>query len=95
MRTVITATALAALALGTAPAAVADDSARDVITNLQNQGYNVVIDRVGSKSLDHCVVTAIRNPKTISRLPLGDERDDLNLSTVTLRRTITVSLNCS
>ncbi|OBF20024.1 hypothetical protein A5727_09575 [Mycobacterium sp. ACS4331] len=88
--------AVAALGvLTSAGTASADESARDVIDDLRSQGYNVIVDRVGSGNLDNCVVTGVRNPQSISRMPLGDERDDMDLTgTVTLRQTITVSLNC-
>ncbi len=78
------------------PVATADESAQETITRLRDQGYNVIVDRVGSGRLDDCVATGVRNPQTISRMPLGDENDGLNLtSTIVLRQTITVSLNCS
>jgi hypothetical protein len=99
MRTVVTTIVGAVAAFGAllAPAAPAsaDPSAQEVIDNLRSQGYNVIIDRVGSGRLSDCTVTGVRNPKSISRLPIGDERDDLNVNSVTLRQTITVSLDCS
>jgi hypothetical protein len=78
-----------------AATASADPSAQEVIDILRSQGYNVVVDRVGSGRLSDCTVTGVRNPKSITRLPIGDERDDLNVNSVTLRQTITVSLDCS
>ncbi len=97
MRSAAVAVAVAAVGmLASAATAWADESARDVIDDLRGQGYSVIIDRVGSGNLDSCVVTGVRNPQSISRMPLGDERDDMDLTgTVTLRQTITVSLNCS
>ena len=87
-----------ALALGTAllmaPVASAE-TGTEVIERLQDQGYQVVLDRIGSKSLDQCVVTNIRNPQTLSRPPLRSERDDNQLTPVIIHQTITISLDCS
>jgi hypothetical protein len=69
------------------------------IGQLEAAGYEVNIDRVGSASLDQCVVTSVRNPQDITRTIRvdngrnGDKRD-FDYVTVVVRRTITVSLNC-
>lgn len=95
VRTTVGAAAAFAALLAPATTASADPSAQEVIDTLRAQGYNVIIDRVGSGRLSDCTVTGVRNPKSITRLPVGDERDDLNVNSVTLRQTITVSLDCS
>ena len=69
------------------------------IGQLEAAGYDVNIDRVGSASLDQCIVTSVRNPQDITRTirvdngRKGDKRD-FDYVTVVVRRTITVSLNC-
>lgn len=78
-------------ALLSAPTAGADESAADVIGDLRGQGYNVVIDRVGTGSLDRCVVTDVRNPTEIERMRIAIDDD----APTPIRQTITVSLNCT
>lgn len=69
------------------------------IGQLEAAGYDVNIDRVGSASLDQCIVTSVRNPQDITRTirvdngRKGDKRD-FDYVTIVVRRTITVSLNC-
>ena len=70
------------------------------IGQLEASGYDVNIDRVGSAPLDQCIVTSVRNPQEITRtffVDRGRGRDgkqDRELVTVVVRRTIAVSLNC-
>src|SRR6476469_9278149 len=69
------------------------------IGQLEAAGYDVNIDRVGSASLDQCIVTSVRNPQDITRTIRvdngrnGDKRD-FDFVEIVVRRTITVSLNC-
>ncbi|MGV0779471.1 hypothetical protein [Mycolicibacterium sp. XJ775] len=76
------------------------DSAVETIGLLEAEGFYVNIDRVGSAPLDRCTVTSIRNPQTQTRL-IRVERfgkngaKDFDLVPVVVRRTITVSLDCS
>lgn len=54
-----------------APAAFAaadEESATEVISRLQQQGYTVNIDKVGTAPIDQCTVTSVRNPQTITQL---------------------------
>ncbi|TGB37568.1 hypothetical protein [Mycolicibacterium peregrinum] len=76
------------------------DSAVETIGLLEAEGFYVNIDRVGSAPLDQCTVTSIRNPQTQTRLirveRLGKNgAKDFDLVPVVVRRTITVSLDCS
>lgn len=90
-------------ALGTilAPAGSASaDSAGETIGLLEAEGYYVNIDRVGSAPLDQCIVTSVRNPQTQTKLirveRLGHNgKREFDLVPVVVRKTITVSLNCS
>ena len=66
---------LAAVAAGVcgaiaAPAglASAEESPQELISRLQNEGYTVNIDRVGTAPLDQCVVTNVRNPQRVTQL---------------------------
>ena len=81
-----------------APAAsAAGESAVATIGLLEAQGFDVKIDRVGSAPLDQCVVTDVRNPREQTELvpAIGGNDRDNDFVPVVVRRTITVSLNCS
>lgn len=102
MRTaLLTLTALAATAIGIllTPAGYASAEATSAIATigqLQAEGFNVNIDRVGSAPLSDCEVTSVRNPQEQSQLVRLDQRggrDDF-IQVVT-NRSITVSLDCS
>jgi hypothetical protein len=72
------------------------ESAVVTIGQLQAQGFDVKIDRIGSAPLDQCVVTSVRNPQNQTQLveiDRGRGRDIL--VPIVVNRTITVSLNCS
>ena len=72
------------------------ESAVVTIGQLEAQGFDVKIDRIGSAPLDQCVVTSVRNPQNQTQLveiDRGRGRDIL--VPIVINRTITVSLNCS
>jgi hypothetical protein len=102
MRTRLMLVALAAAVCGAvaAPAGVAsaEESAQDVISRLQREGYTVNIDRIGTAPIDQCVVTNVRNPQQVKQwLPYtgpGGNRDRV-LVQVIVSQTISVTLNCS
>jgi len=78
--------------------ASAEESAQEVISRLQSEGYTVNIDRVGTGPLDQCVVTSVRNPQRVTQwVPYtGPGRDgDRVLVQVVTSQTISVTLNCS
>lgn len=89
----LSAAALGMLAMPAAPAHA--ESATSTIGLLEAQGFDVKIDRVGSAPLDQCAVTDVRNPREQTKLVRvgGGDRD--RLVPVVVRRTITVSLDCS
>jgi hypothetical protein len=79
--------------------ASAEESAQQVISRLQSEGYTVNIDRVGSASLDKCVVTNVRNPKQVTQWvpytgPGRNGRDRVLVQVVT-SQSISVTLDCS
>jgi hypothetical protein len=59
---------LAAAVIGLASPAVAapsgTSSAQDTITSLQQQGYNVIVNRIGDTPLDQATVVAVRPGQT-------------------------------
>jgi hypothetical protein len=78
--------------------ASAEESPQEVINRLQSEGYTVNIDRIGTGSMDKCVVTNVRNPQQVKQwLPYtGPGKDgDRVLVQVVTSQTISVTLNCS
>src|SRR5689334_20068132 len=88
-------TGLAAATLSLAATATAE-SAAITIGQLEAQGFDVKIDRVGSAPLNQCEVTAVRNPRERTELVrvVGDP-GDRDFIPVVVDRTVTVSLDCS
>ena len=78
-----------------APAAIASaaESADLTIAQLEAQGFDVKINRIGSAPLDQCVVTDVRNPRERTEFVpvLGDD----GVVPVVVDRNITVTVNCS
>lgn len=76
------------------------DSPVETIGQLEAEGFYVNIDRVGSAPLDQCIVTSVRNPQNQTRL-IRVERfgkhgeKEFDLVPIVVRRTITVSLDCT
>jgi hypothetical protein len=102
MRTKVMLAALVAGVCGAiaAPAALAsaEETAQQVISRLQSEGYTVNIDRVGTAPLDQCVVTNVRNPQQVTQwVPYsGPGKDgDRVLVQVVTSQSISVTLNCS
>ncbi|MGV0745007.1 hypothetical protein [Mycolicibacterium sp. XJ870] len=76
------------------------ESAIVTIGQLEAQGFHVNVDRVGSAPLEQCTVTSVRNPQSQTKLirveRIGKNgKKDFDLIPVVVRRTITVSLDCS
>jgi len=82
----VAASGLAAAVLGfAAPASAAPTgpgSAQDTISQLESQGYKVIVNHVGATPLDQASVVAVRPGQTYSRTDSGNPGDDL-LTTVT------------
>jgi hypothetical protein len=100
---ILAAIAAAACAAAIAPAGIAsaEESPQEVLNRLQNEGYQVNVDRVGSAPINQCVVTNVRNPQTVTELVrVYDGRDkngdiDWDFIEVVTSRSISVSLNCT
>ena len=95
LATTVAAAAVILAQAGTAAAQpVQPGNALDTIGNLENSGYDVVIDRVGSGPINQCIVTSVRNPQEVTQtIPVGRGKDREFITVVT-SRSITVSLNC-
>ena len=95
--------ALVTAAFGTfAGPAWAEESAQATIDRLQNEGYTVTLDKIGTGPMSKCVVTNVRNPQTFTQwLPyIGPGRGGANsdariLIPVITSQSISVSLDCS
>jgi hypothetical protein len=93
----------AACAVVVAPAGIAnaEQSAQETIGQLEAEGYDVNVDRVGSGTIDACVVTSVRNPQTQYRTIRVDRgrgskgNRDYDLVQVVSNRSISVSLDCT
>ena len=64
------------------------------IGTLEDEGYDVIIDRVGNAPIDQCIVTSVRNPQEQTRTFWVDEGKHRRLITVVVSRSINVTLNC-
>lgn len=76
---------------------LADTGATGTIGDLQKQGFSVTIDRVGAGALSDCKVTGVRNPVTVTQTiddPVGPH-SPAPLKTITISKTISVSLDCT
>lgn len=84
---------------GPAGPAWADKSAADTISDLQKQGYQVQIDKIGTGPMSKCIVTSVRNPNTVTQwVPYvgpGLGSQGTFLVPVVTSQTISVSLDCS
>ncbi|OBK79506.1 hypothetical protein [Mycobacterium sp. 1274761.0] len=86
--------ALAVTALSLAAPAYAE-SAAITIGQLEAQGFDVKLDRIGSAPLNQCEVVDVRNPRERTELVRVGGRGDRDFVPVVVKRTITVSLDCS
>ena len=102
MRRIATLAAVVAVCgVPAAPAgfAWADKSAQETISDLQQQGYQVQIDKIGTGPMAQCIVTSVRNPNTVTQwVPFvgpGLGNRGTFLVPVVTSQTISVSLDCS
>ena len=99
LRSVAATAAVAGVILAPAGVAAAQpvrpgDASR-TIAELEDQGYDVVIDRVGSGPINECIVTSVRNPQEVTQTFAVGKGEDREYITVVVSKSITVSLNCS
>ena len=87
--------------LGPTAVAHAEETPQQTISRLQDSGYTVNVDRVGSGALDDCVVTGVRNPQTVTEyIRVADGRNadgsiDWDVVPVIKSKSISVSLDCT
>ena len=85
----------AALGLaGAANAAPAGPSAAQAVSQLQADGYHVILNKIGNGPLDQCQINSVRPGQTFTRMDSGvpGAMDDV-VTTVTAR-TVYVDVTC-
>ncbi|WP_309227930.1 MULTISPECIES: hypothetical protein [unclassified Mycolicibacterium] len=55
-----------ALATTAAAAPTAESSASETISQLQSEGYRVILSKVGNGALDDCTVSAVRQGRSVT-----------------------------
>ena len=97
----LTAAAVGVCAATAAPSglASADEIAQATINRLQDEGYTVNIDRIGTAPMSQCVVTNVRNPKQVTQwvpyLGPGRNNGDRSLVLQVMSQSISVTLDCN
>ncbi len=90
----VAASGLAAAILGlAAPAGAAPTgpgNAQETINELQADGYNVIVNRVGTTPLEQATVVAVRPGQTYSRTDSGNPGD--SLATTVTNKTVYVDV---
>lgn len=90
--------ALAAAALGlTAPAnaaPAAPSSVEVTVDRLRAEGFEVIVNRVGSAALELCTVSTVRPGQTFSRTDSGVPGAQDDLVTTVTNKTVYVDVTC-
>ena len=88
--------ASAALGLaGTASAAPSGPSpVDDTISQLQTEGFNVIVSRVNSDAVNQCTLNAVRPGQTFSRRDSGVPGAQDDLVTTVTNKTVYVDVVC-
>ena len=96
--TSIAAGALASTALALTGAATAAPSGRSsvdaTVSQLQSQGFQVIVSRVDSHAGDQCTLAAVRPGQTFSRTDSGVPGAGDDLVTTVTHRTVYVDVAC-
>jgi hypothetical protein len=95
---VIAAGAIAAAAIGLAGAASAAPSgpatAAETVANLQAEGFQVILNKIGTAALDQCVVSAVRPGQTFARMDSGAPGAMDDIVTTVTSKTVYVDVSC-
>ena len=96
--TSITAGALASAALGLAGSAAAAPAGPspvdDTVSQLRAQGFQVIVNRVGTAPADQCTLSAVRPGQTFSRTDSGGPGAGDDLVTTVTAKTVYVDVTC-
>jgi hypothetical protein len=82
------AAAIIGLATPAAAAPTGPGNAQQTISELQAQGYTVIVDRVGTVPLDKATVVAVRPGQTYSRTDAGVPGAGNDISTTVTNKTV-------
>ena len=82
--------AILGLAAPAAAAPTGPGNAQETINELQADGYNVIVNRVGATPLDQATVVAVRPGQTYSRTDSGNPGD--SLATTVTNKTVYVEV---
>lgn len=77
---------------GAAP--TAPTSPTRAINELRAQGYNVIVNKVGARPIEECVVTGIRPGQTFTRMDSGVPGAGNDLRTTVTAQTVYVDVTC-
>lgn len=98
MLPVIAAGAIAAAAVGLAGAASAAPSgpatAAETVSTLQAAGFQVIVNKIGTASLDQCVVNSVRPGQTFTRMDSGAPGAMDDIVTTVTSKTVYVDVSC-
>jgi hypothetical protein len=75
-----------------APSGAADAS--QTIGQLQSRGFDVIVNKLGTSSLDQCVVSAVRPGQTFSRMDSGAPGAMDDIVTTVTAMTVYVDVAC-
>jgi hypothetical protein len=96
--TTLAAGALSAAALGLAGAANAAPSGpstvQATVSQLQSQGYQVIVNRVGTAPLDQCTISGVRPGQTYSRTDSGVPGAGSAIVTTVTNKSVYVDVTC-
>ena len=79
---------------GAAHAAPSGPSAAQTVSQLQAQGYHVILNKVGNGPLDQCTVNSVRPGQTFSRMDSGAPGAMDDIVTTVTARTVYVDVTC-
>jgi hypothetical protein len=69
-------------------------TATQTVTELQSQGFDVIVNKVGTAPLDKCVVNAVRQGQTFSRMDSGSPGAMDDVVTTVTAKTVYVDVAC-
>ena len=64
------------------------------ISQLRAQGYQVIVNRIGTGAVDQCTVSAVRPGQTFSRTDSGAPGADDDLVTTVTNKTVYLDVAC-
>lgn len=64
------------------------------MSQLRSQGYQVIVNRVGTAPLDQCTVSAVRPGQTFSRTDSGAPGAGADIVTTVTSKTVYVDVAC-